>query len=259
MLSRNRELLCISRVRVLLQKRTAGGVSIYLLVIMFMMFFLLLFKAALDKQRLYVTYDAVDDALVSSLIAASPINVREYGKSGQLVIYDDVTKPPVVGIGAVVQTDEQKADKFLNSTDLLSPATDSFLNNALNIFMKSLQVNLKLDSAMNATISGIDGQVEVTEFSVYNMFEYFDKNGNRLHYRFIRYTYDGIAWSSVSYPIDMPVYVFNSFDDRLSMLDSTSVAANLSFTVKVTENNGWVGGPTTTRQINYQRLVDITD
>lgn len=236
-----------------------GNAQIYVITIMLMFFLIVIFKMALDDQRLQVTHDAVDDALVSSLIAASPVNIREYGKSGQLVIYNDVTQTPVVGLGAPVLTDEQKAQQLLNSALLYNPATDAYLNDAYSAFVRSLTINLKLDGAMNATISGIQGTVSIPEFSVYNMFEYYDGSGSRLHYRFVKYTYNGSAWSVYAYPIDTDVSVYNSFDKGYTTLDSTTVTAKLDFTVKVSENNGMFGVGDRTQQVSYQRLVDVTD
>lgn len=243
----------------MIRKKVDGGINIYILVIMFLLFFLLVFKFSFEKEKIYVTYDAVDDAIVSSLIAASPVNIREYGKSGQLIIYDDVTKDPVVGIvPGPVKTEEQKAQEFLTSADLFNPVTDRALNNARDKFLNSLKINLKLDDAMQAGILGINGVVTVADFSIYNRFEYYDKDGNLLHYRYIRYSHDGSAWSVHPYSIDEDVWVYNSFDKSSTRLDSTSVVADLSFTMNITEGNEFLGGLQMTKDVHYQRLVDVT-
>lgn len=259
MLSKSRERHFIKTLRETCKKEVEGGAQIYIITIMLIFFMVVVFKVMLDDQRMQVTHDAVDDALVSSLISASSINIREYGKSGQLIIYDDVTKDPVVGLGAPVLTDEQKAQQLLNSSLLYNPAMDSYLNDAYAAFTRSLSVNLKLDGAMNATISGIQGIVEIPEFSVYNLLECYDKFGSRIHYRFIKYTYNGSAWSVSAYPWDTSVSVYNSFDKTNTELDSTTVTAQLKFTVRISENNGLFGMGDMTKEVTYQRLVDVTD
>ena len=126
--------------------------------------------------------------------------------------------------------------------------------------MNSLKRNLKLDGSLNASMSGIDGAVDVIDFSIYNLFEYYDRTtGARLHYRFIRYSFDGGVWSVYPYSIDEPVTVFNSFDDTYTPLDSTTVVANLKFRLRITENNTWLGIPVMAQEVNYQRLVDIAE
>ena len=241
------------------RRKLEGNASIYVITLMLMIFLIFFFKMMLNDQRLQVTKDTVDDALVGSLIAASAINMTEYGKSGQLVIYDDITERPVVGIGAPVLTEEQKAQKLLTNSKLFLPASDSYINGAYQKFENSLRVNLKLDGAMNATISGINGEVDIEEFSVYNLFEYYTSTGTRLHYRFIQYTFNGSAWSVYAYPMDTSVSVYNSFDKSYTTLDSTTVAAKLSFTVRIAENNGFTGVADVEQRVSYQRLVDVTD
>lgn len=250
---------CIKKISEAGKKPVEGNAGIYVLAMLLMFGLLLVFKVMLDDQRLQVTKDTVDDALVSSLMAASAINVSEYGKSGQLVIFNDVTEQPAVGLGVPVLTDEQKAQNLLTHTKLYMAGSDSYLNKAYQTFENSLRINLKLDGSMNATISGINGLVDIEEFSIYNLFEYFDASGNRLHYRFFRYTFDGVAWDVYAYPMDTGVTVYNSFDKSFTSLDSTTVTAKLTFTVRVTENNSFAGIGDIEQQVSYQRLVDVTD
>lgn len=250
---------CTKKRTLLSQCFLEGNASIYVITMMLMIFLIFFFKMMMNDQRLQVTKDAVDDALVGSLIAASPINMTEYGKSGQLVIYEDVTERSVVGVGVPVLTDEQKAQKLLTSTKLFLPASDSYLQGAYQKFENSLRVNLKLDGAMQASISGIHGEVDIEEFCVYNLFEFYNTSGSRLHYRFIKYTFDGSAWSVYAYPIDTSVSVYNSFDKSYTTLDSTTVAAKLTFTVRIAENNGFTSIADVEQRVSYQRLVDVTD
>lgn len=250
---------CIKKISDVSKRQMEGNAGIYILAMLFMFALLLVFKVMLDDQRLHVTKDTVDDALVSSLMAASAINLIEYGASGQLVIFDDVTEPPIVGIGRPVLSDEEKSQILLTATKLYLAGSDTYLNKAYQAFERSLRVNLKLDGSMNATISGINGVVDVEEFIIYNMFEYFDASGNRLHYRFFKYTFDGAAWDVYAYPMDTGVTVYNSFDKSYTSLDSTTVSAKLTFTVHVTKNNSFVGIGDIEQQVSYQRLVDVTD
>ena len=83
---------CIRKEKMVCKRQIEGNASIYVITMMLMLFLIFFFKMMMNDQRLQVTKDTVDDALVGSLIAASPINMTEYGKSGQLVIYDDVTE-----------------------------------------------------------------------------------------------------------------------------------------------------------------------
>lgn len=259
MLWKNRVQPCIDGLRRIWAKRVAGNGSIYIWAMLVILFLLLIYKTAINKERMYVTYDAVDDAIVSSLVSASAVNITEYGRSGQLIIYDDVTDLGTLS-GDSALTEEQKAQNFLTDADLFSPTTDYYLNSSYSAFLNSLKVNLKLDNAMNATISGIDGVVDIEKFSIYNRFEYYDSvTGALLHYRFIRYSFNGSTWSVEPYNIDTPVTVFNSFDDAYTTLDSTTIVANLNFMFKVVEDDTWFGVSALTKEVNYQRLVDVTD
>lgn len=255
-------------------KRVEGDVSILIIVLVMIFFFCLLLKASYDEQRMYITYDSVDDSIVSALTGACTFNVEEYALGGQAVIYKTVTdieaeEAPVPG-----ETPEplppaeeaalayQKAEDNLTDLELFQPVGDTYLQKSYDDFMRALKRNLKLDSStMESSISGIEGPVTVLEFAVYNRFEQFDDDGNLLAYRVIKYSHNGSTWSVYPYNINAPVSVYNSYDKVSTPIDSTTVTAILSFNLRVSDYNAaYMPGMSEAdmlQPVTYQRLVDI--
>lgn len=267
-------LLCTKKLNIPLKRRIKGEVSMYIYALWIIFFLAVILKMNFDERRMYITYDAVDDSIVTALTAATAFNVEEYGLSGQAVIFDTVTElkpveiplpgvtpPPPLDDDALDAKEMEDALEFLNSDALLSPLDNGFLQSSYNDFMRALKRNLKLDDSMNSSLSGIEGIVSVDEFSIYNRFEQYGRNGNLLAYRIIKYTYDGSFWNVYPYNIDTPVSIYNSYDKSDSSVDTTAVTASLTFDLRLSDYmQGYMPGLTEddmTKTVNYQRIVDI--
>lgn len=247
--------------------------GILVIALFMVLFFCLLLKASFDEKRMEVTYDSVDDAIVSALTSAATINMEEYGLGGQAVIYKTVTKveaeePLLPGQTPSPLTKEEqkaklltKAEDNLKALHLLQPVGDSYLKKSYDDFLRSLKRNLKLDANMVTSLSGIEGVVTINEFAIYNLFEQFDEDGNRLAYRIIKYSYNGSSWSAYPYNLNTPVSVYNSHDKVYTPIEATTVMASLSFKLRISDYNSEFMPALTEADmytpITYQRLVDI--
>ncbi len=255
-------------------KKARGDASMFIITLVILLFFCLLLKATFDYKRIHITYDTVDDSIVSALTSACTFNVTSYGYSGQVVIYDapirveeeeiplpGATMPPPLTPEEEAELAMQEALDNLADTALYSPAGDKYLNKSYADFMAALKRNLKLDGSMESSLSGIEGPVTVNEFIVYNRFEEFDEDGNLLAYRIIKYTYDGSAWSVYPYNVNTPVEVYNSYDKANSYVNDTTVTAKLTFGLRKSDYNAeYMKGLTNAdmvQTVSYQRLVDI--
>jgi len=257
--------------------RAEGGGHVYLLAIYLVIFMLVLFKIMWDRERVYVTYDMVDDSIVSSLISSCVCNLEEFGVSNQLVIYRSLTPVKIPSIfddmfgdseeeeteGEEGEEEEEEEYDPLNDPEILNPGWDPYLENCYEKFENNLKHNLKLDDAMNATISGIDGLVTINEFSVYNVYRSFDDSGNETGYRVVRYTKTGSGtWSVFPYGLNTPVSVYNSFDKTYTTIKETSVVASLTFNTVLSDYTDWLmpelAQEDMSKTVNYQRIVDIT-
>lgn len=265
---------CINRIKCFLSRKEKGDAGIYVITLMILLFLCLLLIAMFYRKRVHITYDTVDDSIVSALTSACTFNLESYGHSGQVVIYNvpidaEPEEPPLPGeTPPPPLTEEEEREQIyekamarLNSTALLLPTGDPYLTKSYDDFMKALKRNLKLNDAMESSLSGIEGVVTVEEFSVYNRFEEFYPDGALIAYRIIKYTYDGSGWSVYPYNINTPVMVYNSYDKTETYVEDTSVTAKLTFRVRVGNYNGeYMPGlaeedmvPT----VFYQRIVDI--
>ena len=266
---------CINRfcnfLREKANEKVRGEVSMYVYAIFIIMFLIVMLKASYDKQRVFITYDAVDDSIVEALTAASTYNVEELALGGQTVIFrtisgeelDDVEEeevPLLPGMPTPAPPTEEelelqrmeKALENLQDAELFNAVTDSFLNKSRSDFMRALKRNLKLDGSMNCQLSGIEGTVTVEEFSIYNKYEQFDEEGNLLAFRIIRYTHNGAAWNVYAYSINENVSVYSSYDKANVPVENTTVTAKLSFDLY----QGYAESDML-QAVHYQRLVDI--
>jgi len=256
----------IKRVRLFIKNKEhaklEGGANIYFVALLLIMLILIIFKFMLDKERIYVTYDAVDDALVSSMISGCIYNKEERSLSDQVVIYrtiTDVTITPQNGpvISPVVQSP-------LDDPDIFDAQGDLYLEQSYNAFLDNLKHNLKLDDSMVSSISGINGPVEIEEFSLYNVFKDYDNFGNLLGTRIVQYTrLSSGVWVVTPYMVDAPVYVDNSFDDQPCEITATSMVVRLGVNVVLSNYMDWLmegfSPDDMTQRISYQRIVDVTE
>ena len=244
------------------------------------MILVVMLKASYDKQRVFITYDAVDDSIVSALTAASTYNVEELALSGQTVFYHTVSEeeledveeeeiPLLPGMPTPEPPTEEELEELemqealdnLQDAELFNPVTDSFLNKSRSDFFRALKRNLKLDNSMNCQLSGIEGTVTVVEFSIYNKYEQYDDEGNLLAFRIIRYTHNGNAWNTYAYGVNEGVSVYSSYDKANIPVENTTVTAKLSFDLRLSDYNadlypGYAESDML-QAVNYQRVVDI--
>lgn len=262
------------------KRKGSGGLLILTLVIL--LFLCLVLRMAFDQKKATITYDAVDDAIVSALTSAtSNLNLYELGYVGHTVIYRDVysepepSEPPLPGATPapsptpeeIAEANEEAAQDFLFSTTLTTPVGDSYLSDCYNDFVFALKNNLGLSDTFESSMPTIVSPVVIEEFSVYNRFEFYveDTNGNDtlLHYRMVKYTTTdgGVTWNATGYNLDTSVQVYNSFDGTTSTIDTTCVTAKLSFDRKISDYNAeYMPGINPADLIKheiYQRIVDV--
>jgi len=265
-------LLCIKGKEVfrLKDEKEEGGSDVYLMGIFIIMFMVLIFKVELDINRIYVTGDAIEDALTTSLLSSCVYNRDELALSNQLVIYRTITpmepffqltpgvSPPGVTPPGAVPYDP------LNDTEIYTPGTDHYLDNAYDNFIRTLKKNLKLDNDMNATTSGIRGEVKVDYYAIYNVFKTFDASNNVKDFRVVRYrrTESG-TWDAYAYDLNTPAEVTNSLDGSLYEITETTVVGSLTMDIVATDYVAWLMPGMTqddaVQTISYQRIVDITE
>lgn len=242
-------------IRALKKKRVEGNGGIFIIAIFFMLFLLVVFKLVVSQQSAYITYDNVDDALVSSLVSAANYNIEEYGLGGHAVVYRTYTP-----------TDDEELELFdaLDDSEIYSPNGDAYLDACYNKFLTNLKHNLELDDIMVSSSSGIDGTVTIDEFSVFNVYRAYDEDGNPAGYRVVKYTKAGGGWSTHPYNINTPATCYNTFDHTNTVIENTSISAALTFNIRLSTFSGWLMGGSLTEddmveQVTYQRIVDIKD
>lgn len=238
----------------------------YVLCLFVLMIILVLFRVLYDSKRVHITHDMVDDALTTALISACVYNTDELALSGATVIYDTVTpvREPSYIISSITGQPILDTTPYdtINDGKLFSPGADAYLNGAYQKFVRNLKQNLKLDDAMNSTISGISGQVAITDFSVYNKFYNMDEDGNHTDFRIVKYTYSPGGWSAYPYGINSTASCYNSLDHSNYTVVETSVSACIAFDVVTGKHSDWAAPGLTEddyrASVSYQRVVDIT-
>lgn len=247
----------IKQLAEIIRIKKKGGTQMYVIGMIILMLFVILFRVLLDFQRVSVTYYSVDDALTTSLLSSCIYNREEQALSGSMVIYRTVTqRSDKTVIPADLSVDIKEIESFdaINSEQIYVPAMDTYLEKCYQRFLKNLKKNLKLDNNMNTSISGIDGIMEIAEFSVFNKFINLNKDGTSGDFRIVKYTrsHDG-TWSAYIYPINQYASCYNSIDHTEHQITDTSVSARLHFTL-VTRTEPMPDG----LEVDYQRVVDIT-
>lgn len=244
-----------------------GGVQIYVLCLCILLCMVILYRVLFDYTRLQITHDTVDDALTTALVSACVYNADELALSGSAVIYSTVTQvsEPDEILSQITGRPAPEAEPFntVNSVALLAPGNDPYLEGCFERFLRNLKKNLKLDDAMNATISGIDGTVTVSEFSVYNKFYNLDAVGNQTDFRIVKYTYvHGVGWTAYPYNTNEYAESYNSLDHAAYTVSETSVSACITFRAVTGTYIDWAMPGYTAddmkASVSYQRIVDIT-
>ena len=274
LLLKKKERRCISRkIEAFLKQKREGGAGVFIIGMCIMMFLVILLKITYDQQRVYITYDTVDDSIVSALVGASTYNLEEMAYSGNLIIFRTLTEfepedilmpgetpPPEPTEEELEELRAQAMDEFLNNPELYNPV-DSYLDKARTDFIRILKRNLKLDDSFNCQLSGVEGTVTVEEFAVYNKYEWLDENGVSQGYRIIKYYHNGSAWNVYPYNINTPVTVYSSYDHADIPVENTTVSARLAFNLRLSDYNAtYYQGLTEADMlmgVSYQRAVDI--
>lgn len=271
---KKKERPCIrQRINDLLLKKEEGGVGIFVIGMCIMMFLVILLKITYDQQRVYITYDTLDDSIVSALVGSTTYNLDEMAYSGNIVIFETVTEfepeelPLPGATPAPEPTEEELAqlrqeamEEFLTNPKLFN-VNDSYLEKAKNDFYRILKRNFKLDDSYNCQLSGVEGTVTVEEFAVYNKFEWLDESGNCQGYRIIKYYYNGSAWNVYPYNVNTPVTVYSTYDHADIPVEHTTVSAKLNFNLRLSDYNSTYHRGLTEADmlmgVSYQRAVDI--
>jgi len=267
-----RERLSINKkIRDFLTKRTEGGTQIFIFGLFIVLFLVVLYRVMFDYQRMGITKDAVDDALVTSMISGCIYNRDEFASSGNVAIYRKVTpnlgENIQISLAGIAYIDDTPVD-VIGGTDIgmiyENGSVDSFLTNSYTQFEKNLKKNLKLDGNMIALISGIRGEVRVDEFSIYNKYYNLDEDRNQTDFRFVKYTYNRYtcAWSVAEFAPNTYPSVYNSLTKTNTQLTETSIVSKLSFdfaTLSFTSKLQSMGYSENDTKVNvsYQRIVDV--
>ncbi len=253
--------------------KVEGGAQIFIIALCMMLFLLVFFRLSYDKQRVFITYDSLDDSIVSALVGSTTYNVEEMAYSGNFVIFETITEfeaeevplpgetpPPEPTEEELAEMEAQAMDEFFNNPRLFNPI-DSYLDKSRNDFIRILKRNLKLDDAFNCQLSGIEGTVTIEEFAVYNRYEWYDEDGNCAGYRIIKYYHNGSAWNVYPYNINTPVMVYSTYDHADRPVENTTVTAKLNFNLRLSDfNSTYYQGLTEADMlmgVSYQRSVDI--
>lgn len=274
LLWKKKEQRCIrNRLSDFLKRKEEGGAQVFIIALFMIMFLAVLLKVTFDQQRVYITYDTVDDSIVSALVGSSTYNVDEMAYSGNIVIFRTLTEfePEEVPIPGETpppepteeELEEMRAlamDEFLNNSELFNPL-DPYLDKARADFVRILKRNLKLDDSFNCRLSGVEGTVTIEEFAIYNKYEWLDENGVCQGYRIIKYSHNGSAWNVYPYNINTPVTVYSSYDHADIPVEHTTVSAKLAFNLRLSDYSSDYFRDLTESDmlmgVSYQRAVDI--
>ena len=138
------------------------------------------------------------------------------------------------------------------------------MSNSWTLFEKNLKRNLKLQDDMTATISGIDGVVTVTDYSIYNKFYNLDEDRNQTDFKFVRYSYNPTsgAWSAYAYAPNTYPSTYNSLTKSNYEITETSISVELAFTVVAGTATGRAQQLGYTQNdynvpVTYHRIVDV--
>ena len=257
--------------RRMLRAKTKGGAQILIFCMFIMLLLVVYFKALFDYQRMGITKDALDDALVTSMVSGCTINREEFASSGSAVIYRKVT--PALGekisidfSGKVVIDDEP--EDVINGPEIRSPyaggGVDSFLQSSYDSFEKNIKKNLRLDDSMHSLIAGISGEVVVSEFTIYNKYYNLDEDRNQTDFKFVEYTYvrNSGTWSVIEHTPNTFPNVYSSLTHSNIQLTETSMSVKLSFNVvnsaftQQMADQG-IDESQTITPVTYTRVVDV--
>ena len=254
-----------------LVRKEEGGAHIYALCLGILFMFLVFFAVLLDYKQTAVTSEAVDDALVTSLVSSMVYNKEEEALSGATVMYRTVTAsgyhlpadsiiPGYVDVSGNLTTTVEDRD-ILGGSTIRSPLGDMYLGRCYQLFYKNLKKNLKLQDDGTSALSGIKSEVVIQEFSIYNQYFNLDEHGSQSDFMFIKYTRvgDGV-YSVTEYPKNTYPTCYNSLTKSDYTITHTSVAATLSFQVAASRygnTSGKIDTSGTETDITYTRVVDI--
>ena len=246
--------------------KTEGGVHIYILILFFMMFLIVLFRVLLDTQRMGITKDMVEDALMTSMVSACVYNKEEKNASGAIVIYRKLT--PLGSEMFEFEGGRAHLNKvpinIFSMPEMLSPSGDAYLQKSWEIFLKNLKKNLRLNDDMTANISGLSDKVKVEEYAVYNKFYNLDADRKQKDFKFVKYSYypETDRWSAYEYTPNTYPTTYNSLTKSNYKIQETSISVKISLNV--------VGGTATAFAnklgktqndlnvpVTYQRVVDV--
>ena len=247
----------------LMKKKIKGGAGIYILALFILLFILVVFKIFFDYNRVNITYDTVDDALVTSLVSGCKYNKEENAISTSTVIFHTVSPLRFSSIFDELAGTPDMGETFdlINASEIYTP--DAELESAYQLFVQNLKQNLKLDDGMNASISGIRGKVEISTFEIYNCYRNIDSSGNRTDFRFVRYVRQSNGtWAAYSFMPNVIPKTYSTFDHADVDILDTSVTAALTFDIALSDYTDWLMPGKTEedlkQRVTYKRVVDIT-
>lgn len=224
------------------KKEQANGP--YILGMLSVVFLIVAFVVVLTIKEIEITYHSVDDALVEALTASCIVNWEEYGRTHQLVIFDDMETP----------------NTPLDDPQNLYPL-DSYMQKSFDVFKKKLITNLGLTDAMETKMPLVKNRIDIKEFTIYNVYKQYDSSDNVIGSRVYEYTFRNGSWNVVAHAVNEAVYCYNSFDGGPTLIENTTITAALSFQMVYFPSISFlqeVPGEEYLTDITYQRLVDVS-
>lgn len=185
--------------------RRKPGNALFPLVTVLLVFTFLLFEFVYRRNLLQINYEEIDNSLTDALLAGAVINYFEYGSSGKVMIQEGEEPSPA----------------------------DRYFTGSYEKFRECLKVNLDLDdSFMALSPGGINGEVYIREYRVYNYIE----DGDNF---FITETgFSNGNGYAVRYGLNEPVYV--RANDGTIEITETSVYARIEFTLQLAGYMSWL-------------------
>ena len=231
------------------------------------------------KQFISIAITNIDDGLTASVLGSAVINIDEYGKSGQMIIYNDLPDkykvdvvggdPDVVGIIADSEADFL-AIGGVDFTSIEKEQELAYLDGSYNKFIALLKANLGLDDNMvptgeNALLSSqyIDDESDTegdvlkpnvvkVDFRIYNVYKYY-KDGEMKKY-IVEFKRVGGEWNGKALENGDGVDFVDI--EGIGKIEETSVYAGISFYMYI--GTDFNGKAQYTKVDNMSRLVEVT-
>lgn len=244
--------------------------SAHILILSIMSLFLILVFMIFSLRHLYVrsTWEKIDDGLSTALLAAGVLNIEEYGRSGQIMIHNDLpdelfeTEEDLGEEGTEEggQPPEEEEERIIYITEAegLGDA-DEAIRKAGDVFLESLKANLGLDDAYLSKSEAIASSVKVESFIIYNVFRDINSDGEYTGTsKLCKYEFVNGNWvtRTLGSAGSERIRVSDLIGESYVTINNTSVYAKISFDMK--RSGKGEGGEEGRIRASYARAIDVT-